>query len=93
MSDIFYTKDHEWIKVNGNEGIVGITAYASEQLGDIVFADIITKPEDKRVYHGSGANYINALASATNCAPIILPALPGINNYRKILDRVDGICY
>ena len=37
MSDIFYTKDHEWIKVNGNEGIVGITAYASEQLVDIVF--------------------------------------------------------
>ena len=40
MSDIFYTKDHEWIKVNGNEGIVGITAYASEQLGDIVFVEL-----------------------------------------------------
>ena len=36
-----------------------------------LFADIITKPEDKRVYHGSGANYINALANATNCAPVI----------------------
>ena len=29
-----------------------------------LFADIITKPEDKRIYHGSGANYINALATA-----------------------------
>ena len=56
-----------------------------------LFADIITKPDDKRIYHGSGANYIKALATATNCAPIILPALPGINNYRKILDRVDGV--
>ena len=36
MTDIFYTKDHEWIKVNGDEGVVGITSYASEQLGDIV---------------------------------------------------------
>ena len=35
MTDIFYTKDHEWIKVNGDEGVVGITSYASEQLGDI----------------------------------------------------------
>ncbi|MDB9926546.1 glycine cleavage system protein GcvH [Hyphomicrobiales bacterium] len=43
MSDIFYTKDHEWIKVNGNEGIVGITAYASEQLGDIVFVELPQK--------------------------------------------------
>lgn len=56
-----------------------------------LFADIITKPEDKRVYHGSGANYINALTIATNCAPIILPALPEVNNYKKILDSVDGV--
>ena len=47
MSDIFYTKDHEWIKVNGNEGIVGITAYASEQLGDIVFVEL---PQEGRIF-------------------------------------------
>jgi len=40
MADIFYTKDHEWIKVNNGEGVVGITAYASEQLGDIVFVEL-----------------------------------------------------
>ena len=39
MTEIFYTKDHEWIKVNGIEGVVGITPYASEQLGDIVFVE------------------------------------------------------
>ena len=43
MTDIFYTKDHEWIKVNGNEGVVGITSYASEQLGDIVFVELVEK--------------------------------------------------
>ena len=43
MADIFYTKDHEWIKVNGSEGLVGITAYASEQLGDIVFVELPQK--------------------------------------------------
>ena len=43
MTDIFYTKDHEWIKVNGDKGVVGITSYASEQLGDIVFVELPEK--------------------------------------------------
>ncbi len=43
MTEIFYTKDHEWIKVNGIEGVVGITPYASEQLGDIVFVELPQK--------------------------------------------------
>ena len=40
MAEIYFTKDHEWIKVEDNIGIVGITAYASEQLGDIVFIEL-----------------------------------------------------
>jgi len=43
MTDIYYTKDHEWIKVDGGDGIVGITSYASEQLGDIVFVELPQK--------------------------------------------------
>lgn len=35
-----YTKDHEWIKIDGNEGIIGITEYAQGELGDVVFVDI-----------------------------------------------------
>ena len=40
MSTIFYTKEHEWIRVNEGSGVVGISAYASEQLGDIVFVEL-----------------------------------------------------
>jgi glycine cleavage system H protein len=36
----YFTQDHEWIDVNGNTATVGITAYAQEQLGDIVFAEV-----------------------------------------------------
>ena len=43
MTDIYYTKDHEWIKVDGGEGLVGITSYASEQRGDIVFVELPQK--------------------------------------------------
>ena len=35
-----YTKDHEYIRVEGSTGIVGITSYAQEQLGDIVFVEL-----------------------------------------------------
>jgi glycine cleavage system H protein len=35
-----YTKDHEWVRLDGDEAVVGITAYAADQLGDIVFVEL-----------------------------------------------------
>lgn len=43
--NIKYTKDHEWIKVEGDSAIVGITDYAQGELGDIVFVEIETEGE------------------------------------------------
>lgn len=40
-----YTKDHEWIKVDGDEAIIGITDYAQNELGDIVFIEVETEGE------------------------------------------------
>jgi glycine cleavage system H protein len=39
-SDLRYTRDHEWIRVDGDEATVGITQYAADQLGDIVFVEL-----------------------------------------------------
>jgi glycine cleavage system H protein len=39
-SDLRYTKDHEWVRVDGDEATVGITDYATNQLGDIVFVEL-----------------------------------------------------
>ena len=39
-ADCKYTKDHEWIKVEGDAGLVGITDYAQKQLGDVVYLDL-----------------------------------------------------
>lgn len=38
--DLRYTKDHEWVRVNGEEATIGITDYAAAQLGDIVFVEL-----------------------------------------------------
>lgn len=44
-TNIRYTNEHEWIRLEGDEAIVGITDYAQDQLGDIVFVDIPTEGE------------------------------------------------
>ncbi len=40
-----YTKDHEWVKIEGDTALVGITDFAQSELGDIVFVDIQTEGE------------------------------------------------
>ncbi len=40
-----YTREHEWIRAEGNEGVIGITGFAQKELGDIVFVDIDTEGE------------------------------------------------
>lgn len=44
-TNVKYTKEHEWIRLEGDVAYVGITDYAQEQLGDIVFVDIPTEGE------------------------------------------------
>jgi glycine cleavage system H protein len=39
-TDLRYTADHEWVRIDGDQATVGITAYAAEQLGDIVFVEL-----------------------------------------------------
>ncbi|WP_199138448.1 glycine cleavage system protein GcvH [Pedobacter sp. ASV12] len=41
-SELKYTKDHEWVRVSGNEAVIGITDFAQRELGDIVYIDINT---------------------------------------------------
>ena len=39
-SDLRYTKDHEWVRVDGDTATIGVTDYAASQLGDVVFVDL-----------------------------------------------------
>jgi glycine cleavage system H protein len=50
-ADLRYTKDHEWVRVDGEEATIGITAYAADQLGDIVFVEL---PDPGKALEQSG---------------------------------------
>lgn len=59
-----YTNDHEWIKVEGNTGTIGITDYAQGELGDIVFVDI---PEDlEQIEAGESFGTIEAVKTVSD---------------------------
>ena len=46
MVTTYYSEEHEWLTVDGNTGTVGITDFAQEQLGDIVFAEVTKENEE-----------------------------------------------
>jgi len=46
MSDIKYSSDHEYVKIDGGNGIIGVSIYAQEQLGDIVYVELPNVGED-----------------------------------------------
>jgi glycine cleavage system H protein len=54
-SELKYTKDHEWVRINGNEATIGITDFAQRELGDIVYVDVNTVGEavDKEAIFGT----------------------------------------
>jgi glycine cleavage system H protein len=63
MANMRYTNDHEWIRVDGNIGTIGITAYAQSQLGDVVFVDL---PEiGKHVGKGAEAAVVESVKAAS----------------------------
>jgi glycine cleavage system H protein len=66
---IYYTKDHEYIRVEGDTGIVGITNYAQEQLGDVVFVEL---PDiGKAVKKGGEAAVVESVKAASEVyAPV-----------------------
>jgi len=64
MADVKYSKKHEWVLVEGDIGTVGITKYATEQLGDIVFAEI---PDlGKNITSGSEAAVVESVKAASD---------------------------
>ena len=82
MSDIKFSKNHEWVKVEGDNAIVGITKHATEMLGDIVFVEV---PEKGKQVESNGQT---AIVESTKAASDVYSPLSGeiIESNQSIAD-------
>jgi glycine cleavage system H protein len=64
-----YTKDHEWVELDGDVATIGISAYATEQLGDVVYVELPAKDKDFAA-HADMAVVESAKAASDVYAPI-----------------------
>ncbi len=63
MSDVRYSEEHEWIRLEGDVGVVGITDYAQDQLGDVVYVEL---PEvGRRVEKAAEAAVVESVKAAS----------------------------
>lgn len=69
MATIKYTKEHEWVRVEGDIGTVGITDHAQEQLGDLVFVEL--PAVGKKIAQGDEAAVVESVKAASEVyAPV-----------------------
>ena len=77
MSEVRYTDQHEWVKVDGGEATVGITKYAAEQLGDVVFVEL---PEaGRKVGKGGEAAVVESVKAASEVYAPLSGEVTGAN--------------
>lgn len=66
--NLYYTKDHEWLKLEGEEAVVGITDFAQKQLGDIIYVDL---PQPGKVLEAKQA--IGSVESVKSVSDVYSP--------------------
>ena len=67
-SELKYTKDHEWVKIEGNVATIGITDFAQGELGDIVYVDVDTVDEDI-----NGGDVFGSVEAVKTVSDLFLP--------------------
>src|SRR6186713_2766075 len=77
-----YTKDHEWVKIDGNIAIVGITDFAQGELGDIVYVDINTVGQT--VEHGQVFGTVEAVKTVSD---LYMPVSGKVLEVNAALDK------
>jgi len=79
--NLYYTSDHEWISVKGNNGTVGVTDFAQHQLGDIVFIDVTSVGET--IAQGETFGTIEAVKTVSD---LLLPVEAEIVEFNDLLN-------
>jgi len=69
MADVKYSEEHEWIRVEGDTGTIGITQYAQEELGDVVFVEV--PAAGRKVAKGEAIAVVESVKAASDIyAPV-----------------------
>lgn len=76
-SNLKYTKEHEWVKLEGDTAIVGITDYAQQKLGDIVFVELPSTGED--VNQNSSFSVVESVKAASDIYAPLSGLIDAIN--------------
>ncbi|MBI9073262.1 MAG: glycine cleavage system protein GcvH [Melioribacteraceae bacterium] len=83
-----YTEDHEWIKIEGNIGTIGITDYAQGELGDVVFVDI--DPDLEEMEKGESFGTIEAVKTVSDlfapCSAKIVEINPNLEDDPSLIN-------
>jgi glycine cleavage system H protein len=79
-SELYYSKDHEWVRIEGNTATVGITDFAQSELGDIVFVDIETVEQELQT-----GDVFGTIEAVKTVADLYMP-VPG-----KIAEKNDTL--
>ncbi len=79
-TDLKYTKDHEWVRVSGNEAHVGITDYAQKQLGDVVYLEL---PESGRTF--AKGDVFGTIESVKAVSELYCPVSGEVTTVNKVL--------
>ena len=88
-TNVKYTNEHEWIRLEGEEAYVGITDYAQDQLGDIVFVDVTT--EGETLYKGEVFGTIEVVKTVSDLfLPIggeVLEINPALEEHPELVNK------
>jgi glycine cleavage system H protein len=79
---LHYTKDHEWVKIDGNTATIGITDFAQSELGDIVFIDISTVGQEIKEHEIFGS--VEAVKTVSD---LYMPLTGKVLELNPILDK------
>ena len=80
-ADLKYTKEHEWIKIEGNAVTIGITEFAAKELGDIVFIEVDTV--DDEVAKGDVFGTVEAVKTVSD---LFMPLTGTIDEFNEALE-------
>jgi|TARA_B110000879_G_scaffold149266_1_gene193491 glycine cleavage system H protein len=81
-SDLRYTADHEWVKIDGDIATIGVTDYAQGELGDIVFVEVDTLGEEL-----SAEEVFGTIEAVKTVSDLILPISGEVIEFNESLDE------